>query len=463
MRKILKWIFRGFLFMIFLIVIVYVWTFAPIITGYAAQSICSGIFISGRSAFDIENDELRSFPCFHIPKYIINYSDSSVTATFFGLAAKTAVYRKGLGTTLVNKMSATELRRQRMPLPAPIVAHQDSTAWPQGNMVGDSVVKGIDTAQLSRAVSSTFFHDGEHVSPTRAVVVVYNDQLVFEKYAIGFNASTKQTGWSMAKSISNAMVGILVKQGKLNMSSPAPVAEWQNDERKKITPSNLMQLNSGLSWWGFPAAASSQTEMIFNEDDMAGYALSKPLTDFPGTVFNYSDGSVNILQLIIRRTVGDSIYYRFPYEKLFYKLGMLNTIIAPDANGTFTGSSYVYASARDWARFGMLYLHDGMWSHDRILPEGWVKYSTTQSKAKNVHKGGRYGAGWWVNQRDRNGNAQKIYRRIPDDCFYAQGYDGQYLWVIPSRKLVVVRLAREAFTKLDPDDFLSEIIRALPN
>jgi hypothetical protein len=300
------------------------------------------------------------------------------------------------------------------------------------------------------------------VSATRAVIVVYHNQIVLEKYARGFTANTKQTGWSMAKSITNAMIGVLVKQGKLKINYPAPLAEWQNDDRKKITLTNLMQLNSGLNWWGFAAAASSQTNMIFKQDDMAGYALGQPLKNDPGTVFNYSDGSVNILQLIIRRTLGDSNYYRFPYEQLFHKIGMHNTVIAPDASGTFTGSSYVYATARDWARFGLLYLHDGIWNAERILPEGWVKFSTTQSPAKNVHKGGRYGAGWWVNQNDRNSGNKRLYGKVPDDCFYAQGYDGQYVWVIPSKDLVIVRLAREAFTQLNPDDFLSDIIKALP-
>ncbi len=202
--------------------------------------------------------------------------------------------------------------------------------------------------------------------------------------------------------------------------------------------------------------------MLFKEDDMAVYALNKSLRHEPGTVFNYSDGSVNILQMIMRKTLGDESYYRFPYEQLFYKTGMLNTIIEPDASGTFVGSSYIYATARDWARLGLLYLQDGVWNGERLLPEGWVKFSTTQSAAKNVHKGGRYGAGWWVNQSDRNNGNNRLYPKVPEDCFYAQGWDGQYVWVIPSKKLVVVRLACEGFSAMDPDTFLADVIKALP-
>jgi CubicO group peptidase (beta-lactamase class C family) len=319
----------------------------------------------------------------------------------------------------------------------------------------------IDTVKLAKSISWAFYNEKDTVSPTHAVVVVYNNQLVYEKYANGITANTKLAGWSMAKSITNAMMGILVKKRKINMSSPAAIAEWQNDERKKITPANLMQLNSGLHWWGFEAAASNQTNMLFKEDDMAGYALKQSLTTEPGKIFNYSDGSVCILQLLMRRMLGDQYYYRFPYEQLFYKIGMRNTVLEPDANGTFN-ASYVYATARDWARFGLLYLHDGVWNGERILPEGWVRFSTTQSKAINKHKGGRYGAGWWINEPDRNSGRSRLYGKVPADCFYAQGYDGQYVWVIPSKKLVVVRLAREAFTQFIPDDFLADIIRSLP-
>lgn len=463
MRKAIKRFFKIFFSLLLTGVIIYCWTYFPIITGYTAQAMCSGIFVSGRPVADIERDELSSFPCFHLPKYTINYKDSSVTVTLFGMASKTSIYRKGLGATLINDISAGELRKQQIHLTEQINRNQDSLPWPQGNMMSDSMVKGIDTQQLRKAVSWAFYKpDGDTVTPTRSLLIVYNNQLITEQYAKGFNPNTKQMGWSMAKSITNAMLGILTKQGKLNMSSPAPIEEWQQDDRKKITLTNLAQLNSGLHWTSFSGYASTQMNMFFKNDDMSGYTLSKSLRHEPGTVFNYSDGSVNILHLIMRKTLGDENYYRFPYEQLFYKTGMLNTIMEPDASGTFVGSSYIYATARDWARLGLLYLHDGVWNGERILPEGWVKFATTQSAAINVHKGGRYGAGWWVNQSDRNNGHSRLYRKVPEDCFYAQGYDGQYVWVIPSKKLVIVRLAREGFRALNPDDFLSEVIKALP-
>ncbi|MES2371145.1 MAG: serine hydrolase [Bacteroidota bacterium] len=462
MRKFLKRFFKILLILFLVALITYLWTYIPVITGYSAKTMCSGIFVSGRLPAEIEKTELGSFPCFHIPKYKINYRDSSVTATFWGLASKTAIYRHGAGSTLINQISANELHKQTIYRPELFSDRRDSLPWPQGNLDADTLYEKMDTAKLAKSVSWAFYNEKDMGSPTHAVVVIYNNHVVFEKYAKGITANTKLTGWSMAKSITNAMMGILVKQHKINMSSPAPIAEWQQDERKNITPANLMQLNSGLRWWGFEAAASTQTNMLFKQDDMSAYALRQSLTSKPGKIFNYSDGSVNILQLIMRRTLGDQNYYRFPYKELFYKIGMHHTVIELDASGTYAGSSYVYATARDWARLGLLYLRDGVWNSERILPEGWVKFSTTQSAAKNVHKGGRYGAGWWVNQDDKNTGKNRLYHKVPEDCFYAQGYDGQYLWVIPSKKLVVVRLAHEAFTIFNPDDFLADIIRSLP-
>jgi CubicO group peptidase (beta-lactamase class C family) len=461
MRKFFRRFFRTLLAVFIISLTVYFWTYIPIVTAYAAKTICSGIFVSGRLPDEIEKTELGSFPCFHIPKYKISYTDSSVTATFLGLASKTAVYRSGGGATLINEISANELHTQVVYRPEPFIDNQDSIRWPQGELVADVAGK-IDTAKLSKAVSRAFYNVKDPASPTHAVVVIYNSQLVFERYARGITIHTKLTGWSMAKSVTNAMMGIMVRQQKLNMSSPASIAEWQQDERKYITPANLMQLNSGLGWWGFEAAASNQTNMLFKQDDMSGYALKQSLKSKPGSIFNYSDGSVNILQLIMRRTLGDQNYYRFPYRELFYKTGMRNTVIETDASGTFVGSSYVYATARDWARFGLLYLQDGVWNGERILPEGWVRFSTTQSGAFNKHRGGRYGAGWWVNQPDINSGGKRLYGNVPEDCFYAQGFDGQYVWVIPSKKLVIVRLAREGFNALNPDDFLSGVIKALP-
>jgi hypothetical protein len=189
--------------------------------------------------------------------------------------------------------------------------------------------------------------------------------------------------------------------------------------------------------------------MLFKEANMGAYAANSSLRHSPGQVFNYSSGTANILSLILRKAIGEDYYYRFPYEQLFEKIGMYSAVLEPDASGTFVGSSYCYATARDWARFGLLYLHDGIWNGQRILPEGWVKWTTT---------GTSYGALWWLNRDD---GGVRRYPHIPADCYACEGYEGQYVWVIPGSDLVVVRLALEHGRRLKPDVFLPEVIKAL--
>jgi CubicO group peptidase (beta-lactamase class C family) len=280
---------------------------------------------------------------------------------------------------------------------------------------------------------------------TRAVVVVHHGRIVAERYAPGFDQHTRLTGWSMTKGITNALIGILVGQGRLNVAEYAPVDIWQEDERGKITIENLLRMNTGLKWWEFYGGPSDATRMLYKEKDMGEYAMRSKLSQKPGEVFHYSSGTVNILSSIIRRTVGDSGYYRFPYEQLFYRIGMYSAVLEPDAGGTFVGSSYCYATARDWARFGLLYLQDGVWNGQRVLPAGWVEFT---------RRGEEYGALWWLN---RNGR----HPHIPKDCYGCEGYEGQYIWVIPSDGLVVVRMALENGRKLDPDEFVPAVVRAM--
>lgn len=457
-KKILK-----YLFLVLLICfVVYVWEYLPIICGHVAKEMCSDIFVSGRTADDIAKHETGIFP-YNLTSYTVNMEDSSVTVSISGLAKRKAIYRNGLGATLISGITEDELRKQSINIATTLSINQDSINFPQGNRINDTVNSGVDKEQLNAAIMDAFAEpNNKHQRQTRAVVVVYNGKIIGEKYADGYSVNSKQLGWSMTKSIVNAMIGILVQQGKLNINSPAPIDEWKNDERNRITIKDLMQMSSGLHFWRFPFAPSDVTNMLFKEKDMSEFAIDKSLKHKPGTVFNYSDGTANILCYIIRKTVGDKDYYRFPYEQLFNKIGMNNTLLEVDGSGTFVGSSYCYATARDWARFGLLYLNDGVWNGKRILPEGWVKFTARASDARNSSKGGKYGALWWTNTSDNGNPANKKYPHVPSDCFSCQGYDGQYVWVIPSKKLVVVRLAFEQGSNLDPDIFLSEIIKALP-
>src|SRR6185295_12933490 len=192
------------------------------------------------------------------------------------------------------------------------------------------------------------------------------------------------------------------------------------------------QASSGLRWsesYFFPGDFHN---MYIYSDDKGGYAAGRKLKYKPNEYFEYSSGTTNILSKIVRQTVGDKDYYRFVYEQLFYKIGMNHALLEPDASGTFVGSSYGYATARDWARFGLLYLNNGIWNGERILPEGWVTYSSTPAPAAPFRQ---YGAQWWLNAGAKDDSNRRKYPKIPADAYWADGFEEQYVMVIPTKKL----------------------------
>jgi len=292
---------------------------------------------------------------------------------------------------------------------------------------------------------------------TRALLVIYKNKIIAEKYAEGYDPNSLFLGWSMAKSVTSALIGILVKQGKLDPKQPAPIPAWQQagDGREQILLEHLLQQTSGLDFREDYASFSNATNMLFNKGDMAAYAAGLPLKTKPGTQFFYSSGNSNILSGIVRSTTGENAYHLFPYTELFHKIGMYHSLLEPDASGTFVGSSYIYASARDYARFGLLYLNDGIWKGERILPEGWVR-STTAAPAANRLK--NYGYQFWLNGVNQRDPSQKEFPQMPDDFFYADGYGGQRLYIVPSRQLIAVRLGLNNF---DEQRFLQLLMQAV--
>lgn len=422
--------------------LLFIWKSLPIISGYAAKVVASGVFVAGRPAEDVIRQDLVSFPA-NWASCTVDEKDSSVTASVWGLARRKAIYRRGLGATLVSGFSEEEIRAQKVDVVSPPAVDQDTVDWPMGDRGCKG--KGVDTAKLNSAVRLAYGGSG-----TRAVVVVYHGRIVAERYAPGFGRHTRLAGWSMTKGVTSAMAGILVGQRRLDVQEPAPVEQWQNDDRRLIRVEDLLHMTSGLSWWELYAGPADATRMLFEAADMGMFAERSALRHSPGKVFNYSSGTANILSSIIRNKIGTG-YYRWPCEQLFYKIGMYSAVLEPDAGGTFVGSSYCYATARDWARFGLLYLREGVWQGQRVLPEGWVAYTR---KGGSYGTGSGYGAMWWLNSDGRR------FPGMPSDCFSCEGYEGQYLWVIPSRDLVVVRLAMEHGRRLRIAAFLKGVIAA---
>lgn len=432
----------------------YAWRSFPIISGYGAKNLCSAVYLQHRNAKEVIAEDLGDFPL-SLGSYTLNEKDSSVTGSVWGFARRKAIYRKGLGSTLVNDYSEDQIRAQRFDLPLPLMTSRDSIRWPDGDKMADTLPATIDRQALDKILDSAINEtkDGKSVH-TRAVLVVYDGQLVAEKYAPGFDKNTVMLGWSMSKSLTGAMIGILVKQGKLDVNAPAPVPEWKGNDKQAITLKQLLQQTSGLDFVESYTGFSEVTNMLFNKGDMAAFTAKLPLRYKPGAVFYYSSGNSNILSRIIRHTVGEERYASFPYQYLFHKIGMYSMLLEPDASGTYIGSSYSYATARDFARFGLLYYNNGKWGGEQILPENWVKESVQPADADKLK---HYGYQFWLNGWDEKNPSQRWFPDVPADMFFADGYGGQDIYIIPSRKLIIVRLGLHT---INENKLLREIISA---
>jgi hypothetical protein len=389
-------------------------------------------------------------------RFRFSEKDSSVTASVWGMAERKAIYRHGIGATLVNDFTETDIRKQVFHIPPKPHNNTDSIPWPVGDLVRESLPPNLNKPSLDRAVQFAFNDPPGDQVYTRAVLVVYDSQIVAERYAPEFDRHTVMLGWSVSKSLTGAMIGVLVKAGKLRVDDPAPIPEWANTEKQSILLRYLLQQTSGLDYEENYSIPSTVTRMLFSKGDMAGYAASLPMKDPPGTRFNYSGGNSNLLQKIIRHTVGETAYAAFPYTSLFHRINAYSFLLEPDASGTYIGSSYSYATARDFARFGLLYYCNGNWNGEQILPNDWVPKSIQLSGANNKNP---YGFQFWLNRYMENAVLKKELPDVPEDMYYADGYGGQDIYIIPSKKLVVVRLG---LFGIDENNFLKQVIQSFP-
>jgi CubicO group peptidase (beta-lactamase class C family) len=270
-------------------------------------------------------------------------------------------------------------------------------------------------------------------------------------------------GWSMAKTAINTLVGLRVRDRRLAPADQGLLPEWR-DSHREITLDQLLQMTSGLAFSeDYGADDTSDVErMLYFEDDMSAYAAEKPLEHTPGTYWSYSSGTTNIIARVLRQSFADEQeYLRFPRERLFEPIGMHSAVLEPDAAGIFVGSSYLYATARDWARLGLLYLRDGVWQGRRLLPEGWV---TNSLKPVREAPNGRYGAQTWLKLDEAaDSNSPDLGEPpLPGDAFYMLGHDGQIVAMVPSRDLVIVRLGLTRDNAWDPALDLAPIVQVFP-
>jgi CubicO group peptidase (beta-lactamase class C family) len=448
-----KKIFRSLIVLLTVIiasVLLYLNYIAHGVTGYAAKNLASGIFVSGRTQESIEKEDINFFPV-NYSKNSVDNEKKEVTSRFLLWKSK-AIFNEGLGCTLVNDFSADAVRKLDYPsVPLPDI-NPDTIPWPAGDKLSDTVPAGINMHKINETLDRVFA-DSLPFKGTFAITIVYKDQIVAERYRADFKQSTRLLSWSMAKSFTNAMVGVLVREGKADTGKFLNLKEWAGDNRKNITLNNLLHMNSGLE---FSEAYSKlkltdATTMLLKYGDMGDYAAEKKLLVKPDSIWVYSSGTPNIIQDYLRSIIGnDEDYLAYPRRTIFNKTGMRSVIWEPDASGTFVGSSYLYATSRDYARFGLLYLHNGNWLGEQIFPDSWVKYTTTPAKGSE----GGYGALLWLNKGGK-------FPGVPYDLFYCDGYDGQYIFIIPSKQLVVVRNGCSPNDSFDEKAFLKMISDAV--
>jgi len=397
----------------------------PIITGYPAKYLCSAVFVSNREQAEVEAMDLN-FSFIRYTKSIVNFQDSSVTNTFLWGKSK-AIFRKGFGATLVRAVPEEDLRKVKFP-ELPATYNQDTIVWPMGNVM-PAKTGDIDTLKLAQITVKLMDEEGYN-GHAFAFMVVHKGIPVAEAYQPEFNEKTRFLSWSMAKSFTNSLAGILVKDGKWDINQPVNLPEWQNDGRKNITINNLMQMQSGLRWNEDYGNRSDVTRMLYCENDFARFTSIQPMAFPAGSKWYYSSGSVNLVNSLMRKTIDDDTeYYRFAHSRLFNKIGMSDAVFEVDASGTQVGSSYIYATARDYTRYALLNIQDGVFNGERILPEGWLKYSTTPASDSQE----KYGSLFWL-------NASNYFPSAPKDMYSCNGHDGQQIFIIPSKDLIVVLL-----------------------
>ncbi len=419
-----------------------------IITGFSSKSVASGMFLANRTQESVEKGD-NDFSPIDQAKNNVNLAERSVTSSIFGLKNRKAIYVDGLGAILINDDYNPDIKfeipfRNKTPNDLP---------FPYGSSPQrDTVFTNVDYQVLQKAVENAFDKSDENIKKTRSVLVVYKNQIIAEKYASGFNEDTPILGWSMTKSIAATIYGILQKQGKLDISTTPNITEWQEDDRKNITYNDLLHMNSGLQWLEDYNTLSDVSKMLFLETEMGKVQLEKPMVGKPNESWNYSSGTTNLLAgyLLRKEFKTHQEYLDFWYEELLDKIGMHSALIETDLAGNFVGSSYGWANTRDWAKFGLLYLHDGNWNGEQIIDSTWVKYVSTPTNGSD----GIYGAHFWL-------NAGGVYPDAPKDLFSANGYQGQFVFIIPSKEIVIVRTGLTEDPEFDVNGFLRDILNSI--
>jgi hypothetical protein len=415
-----------------------------IITGYTAKNMCSCVFIAGIDEQKVIDEDLN-FSALGLADIQVDHENKKVNSSVWGMKQKTAVYRKHLGCALVSN----EEQLYRYKGKWPDNRYDSLENWYE---IRDTIVS-IDESRINKiteVVKNAFLEEEGKEKNTRAVVILHKGKIVGEHYAEGFDKNSRLLGWSMTKSLTSTIFGLMQEDGMVDLDGNPPIEDWKDDDRSKITWKHLLQQSSGLKWAEVYSFVSDATLMLYESDNMGAYAESLPLSDPPGEQWLYSSGTSNIIAYNLAdhfSSLGE--YQTYPYEKFFHRIGAYSMIMETDASGYFVGSSYSWATARDWARIGQVYLQNGKWEGQQVIPVEWVEFVREPVEASKSEYGGHFYL-----------NAGGKLPDVPLEVFSMNGFQGQRVFIVPSHDLVIVRLGL-TYTSGDFDfnRFVSDIIR----
>jgi CubicO group peptidase (beta-lactamase class C family) len=410
-------------------------------TGDVAHVLCDETFVAGQDPNTIFREYLAKMPAMDrlapTISYEIDRSRREVRARLAGGFESRAAWVPGRGCTMIHKATT----------PTAVDLGPDAAFAPDPLAAPPSPVRPADPrieAALERAMAEPARGP---VLDVKAIVIVHDGRIIGERYAPGYGPQTPMLSWSVAKSPISALVGVLVRQGKLRLDGPAPVAAWRNpaDPRHSVTLDELLRQTSGQPYGSSNSGFDRSTRMQFLESDTAAYAEETSFPFKPGARWSYTDANYAILSGVIRQTVGGRAtdVARFAHRELFGPLGMTTMTMEFDEAGNPMGATYMLASARDWARFALPYLNDGVLNGRRILPVGWVGYSARSTPQSGVG----YGAGFWTNRGDDANALRRKAAGAPGDSFFANGNYDQTILISPAEHLII---ARFGFSQ-DPD------------
>ncbi len=430
-------------------------------TGFVAQTVCAKIFVSGfdpQTVFAETTGRAGIRRLRWVLGYHLDRAGKTVDASVAGLFGSRAAFHDGFGCVLLHGPNGPYLLKSdidalKTPKSPPLLPE----------IAGATIVEPSDP-KLKAALDHAF---EEPATPpfrrTGAVVVVHDGTVIAERYADGIGIDTPLLGFSMTKSVVNALIGLLTQQGHISPSFPAPIPEWRGaaDPRREIEVEHLLRMTTGLALDETNSGFDVSSQMVYLHDDMAGFAVKAAMIAPAGTRWAYSSPTTQLLARIIRDiTGGPEQTLAFAWRELFNPLGMRSVTLQFDATGTLQGSSSMLASARDWARFGLLYLNDGVIGGRRMLHEDWVDFSAAATLDTD------YGAGFWTNRSEHERAKARVRLGIPRDAYFASGDLGQRVVILPSQHLVIVRLGNS----VDPTGdirglgrLVKEVIAAVQN